>query len=287
MNLDPELQLFQHFTMPDFADVGGVRKWLVEFAASAPPLDPALSEGLEIWDEATDAYSGGPGVKLRIYKPKIASPSPALVYFHGGSFLMGNLDTDHVSCLKYAREAACTVISVDYRLAPENRFPAGFEDGYAAWLWVHAHAEKYQIDPARIAVGGSSAGGCMAAAIAIAARDRLGPQPALQMLVYPALDDRMETASLNSGAPVCGLPRSVVGHMWRHYLGNDGVATSPYAAPARVTDISGLAAAYIETCELDPLRDEVIDYAKRLLQGGVSVDFHICSPAPRTVSIAY
>ncbi len=151
---------------------------------------------------------------------------------------------------------------------------------YAALLWLANNAATLGIDAQRIAIAGSSAGGALAAAVAIMARDRKGPQPVLQMLIYPALDDSMTTTSINSGEQRYGVTRTIVGHMWRHYLGDAGVARSPYAAPARVTDLSGLAPAYIEAGELDPVRDEAIDYAIRLLRAGISTDLRVLAGAP-------
>jgi acetyl esterase/lipase len=285
MPLDPDLQMLEHLVLPDFHDPAVVREWARGLAAGAPPLDPALTRNIEISDQAIPGSQGALSIPIRIYRPALDGPAPVLVYFHGGSFLMGDLDTDHIACLKYAGEARCVVISVAYRLAPEHRFPAGVEDCYTALTWTAANAAALGVDARRIAIGGSSAGGTLAAALAIMTRDRQGPRPVLQMLIYPALDDRMLTPSINSSGPIHVVSRAVVGHMWRHYLGGAGVAASPYAAPARITDFTALAPAYIETCELDPLRDEVMAYAMRMLQGGISADVQVLAGAPHAFDL--
>jgi acetyl esterase len=277
MALNTELQLFEHFSLPDFADVAVVRKWMQDFASRTPPAEAA---DLAISDRTIPRPQDASPICIRVSRPPVPGPAPVLVYFHGGSFIMGDLDTDHASCVQYARHAGAVVVSVQYRLAPEHRFPAGVEDCYAALLWVADNPRELNIDPTRIAVGGSSAGGALAAAVAIMARDRNGPRLALQLLVYPALDDRLSTPSVNTSGRQYVVTKAVLSHMWHHYLGAPGVATSPYAAPARITHFSGLAPAYIETCELDPLRDEVIEYASRMLQAGISADLRVIAGAP-------
>jgi acetyl esterase/lipase len=167
------------------------------------------------------------------------------------------------------------VVSVDYRLAPEHPFPAAVDDCYAAFEWTVASADELGIDRARIGVGGGSAGGTLAAAIALMARDRSGPALAFQLLVYPAMDDRLDRApSCRSGLPV--VDRVACERVWNLYLGPEDQRgeVSPYAAPLRATDLTGLPPAYVMTAELDPLRDQGIEYASRLLAAGVSVELH-------------
>jgi acetyl esterase/lipase len=166
------------------------------------------------------------------------------------------------------------VVSVDYRLAPENPFPAGVEDCYCALVWVAAHARDLGIDVDRIAVGGASAGGALSAAVAQMARDRSGVPLALQLLIYPVIDDRMETASMRafSATPIWNSVSNA--QMWDHYLGAKRDYVSNYAAPGRSNDLSDLPPAYVMTAEFDPLRDEGISYAQRLMQAGVSTELH-------------
>ena len=219
---------------------------------------------------------GAPDVRVRLYLPKQRSTGlrPAFVNFHGGAFMLGDLETEHPRCLVMSAEAGAVSLGVDYRLAPENPFPAGLEDCYAALCWVAEHAAELGVDPGRIAVGGGSAGGNLAAAVCLLARDRGGPHIAFQMLFYPVLDDRCETPSMKAGRDfyVWSYENSLI--MWDYYLGKDRTSVSPYAAPARAADLSGLPSAYIMTAEHDPLRDEGIVYAMRLMEAGVSVELH-------------
>ncbi|MEV4002192.1 alpha/beta hydrolase [Actinomadura sp. NPDC049753] len=212
------------------------------------------------------------GVPVRVYRPR-ETPAPVLVYFHGGGFVTGGLENEHERCLEFAGQDGIAVVSVDYRLAPEHPFPAGFEDCYAATAWAHEHAGELGGDPGRVAVGGGSAGGALAAAVALRARDEEGPPLVFQMLLYPVLDDRMATPSMRTFTEPPLFNSGDVRHMWRHYLG--GRADVPaYAAPARAEDLSGLPRAYVLVPEHDPLRDEGLAYAHRLIVSGVSTELH-------------
>ncbi|MEU8798728.1 alpha/beta hydrolase [Spirillospora sp. NPDC048819] len=217
---------------------------------------------------------GAPPVPVRIYRPRDAPrPVPVLVYFHGGGFVTGGLENEHGRCVKFAAEDGIAVVSVGYRLAPEHPYPAGFEDCYAATAWAHEHAAGFGGDPARVAVGGGSAGGALAAAVALRARDEGGPPLVFQMLLYPVLDDRMDTPSMRAFTEPPLFNRTDVEHMWRHYLG--GRADVPaYAAPARAADLGGLPPAYVLVAEFDPLRDEDLAYAHRLIVSGVPTEVH-------------
>ena len=280
MGLDPELGIFAGFKLPDLADIDAVRRWERALKASAPAPDPALSEGLAVTDFTIPGPPGGPPLAVRLYRPGTGASLPVLVYFHGGSFVMGDLDTDHRACLRYARDAGCGVLSVDYRLAPENPFPAALEDGHAALDWVVREGAGRGLDPARLALGGSSAGATLAAGLALLARDRGEVAVTFQLLLHPALDNRLTSRSIGAPGQDYGVTRQVVRQMWEHYLGGDGLAPEAHADPARADDLGGLPPAYLETAELDPLRDEVLDYAGRLLAAGVSVDLRLFAGAP-------
>jgi acetyl esterase len=186
---------------------------------------------------------------------------------------VGNVDSEHASSAQTAR-AGAVVVSVEYRLAPEHPYPAGVEDCYAALRWLYDSRSELDIDAERIAVFGNSAGGGLAAAVALLARDRHGPPLCFQFLGIPELDDRLDTVSMRTfvDTPLWSRPKAV--ESWRQYLGTDGGEVSPYAAPARATDLSGLPPAFISTMEFDPLRDEGIIYGLRLLQAGVPVELH-------------
>jgi acetyl esterase/lipase len=201
---------------------------------------------------------------------------PGLLYIHGGGFILGDLDMFHASLLRLVDELGIVIVSVDYRLAPEHPFPAPVEDCYAALTWTAAKAAELGIDPERLGVGGESAGGGLAAAVALLARDRGGPALRFQYLGIPELDDRLETPSMQAyvDTPMWNRPNAV--YSWTSYLGAEpgGAEVSPYAAPARATDLAGLPPAFVTTCQFDPLRDEGIQYAQRLLQAGVTTELH-------------
>jgi acetyl esterase/lipase len=205
-----------------------------------------------------------------IHRPHLAQG--AIVWMHGGGFVMGDVDTEHPWAARLADGSGAVVTSVGYRLAPEHRFPAALDDVYAVLTWTAEHAAELGIDPGQIAVGGHSAGAALAAAVALRARDQQGPPIRFQLLNQPGLDDRQETWSARNFTDTPWLYRDKVTAMWRHYLG--AASASPYAAPARAADLSGLPPAYIATAELCPNRDEGIGYGLRLLQAGVPVEVH-------------
>jgi acetyl esterase len=265
MNIDPELEPFLPLFPPaDLSDPVTARKNLAAAAASVPAPDTA---GLEIEDCTVPA---DPDVAVRIYRPHQARG--AIIWLHGGGFVMGDLDSEHPWAARLADGSGAVVISVGYRRAPEHRFPAALDDAYAVLSWTAGHAADLGIDPERIAVGGHSAGAGLAAAVALRARDQDGPPIRFQLLNQPELDDRQETWSARHFTDTHWMNRDKIAATWRHYLGSG--PASPYAAPARAADLSGLPPAYIATAEVDPLRDEGIDYALRLLQAGVSVELH-------------
>ena len=263
--MDPELEAFiPLFPKADLSDPVKERKALAELAAAVPAPDTA---NLEIEDRLVPA---DPDVPVRIYRPHQAQG--AIVWLHGGGFVMGDLDTEHPWAARLADGAAAVVISVGYRLAPEHRFPAALDDAYAVLRWAADNAAELGLDPERIAVGGHSAGAGLAAAAALRARDQRGPRICFQLLNQPGLDDRQQTWSARNFTDTPWMNHDKVAQAWRHYLG--GTPATPYAAPARATDLSGLPPAYVATAELCPSRDEGIEYALRLLQAGVPVELH-------------
>ncbi|KAA6223975.1 alpha/beta hydrolase [Streptomyces albofaciens JCM 4342] len=263
--MDPELEAFLPLFPPaDLSDPVAVREELAALAAKLPPPD---TTGLVVEDRTVPA---DPDVPIRIYRPNAARG--ALVWMHGGGFVMGGLDTEHPWAARLASLSGAVVVSVGYRLAPENPFPAALDDAYAALAWTAGHAAELGVSPDRIAVGGHSAGAGLAAALALRARDRQGPAICYQLLNQPQLDDRQETWSQRNFTDTPWMNRSKITASWRHYLGS--APATPYAAPARATDLAGLPSAYIATAELCPNRDEDIAYGLRLLQAGVSVELH-------------
>jgi len=220
-------------------------------------------------------------VPVRVYRPRrapgdAAAPAPGIVFIHGGGFIIGSVETEHIGALLVAADAGAVVVSVDYRLAPEHPYPAALHDCYAALSWLHAEAGALGVDRDRVAVMGASAGGGLSAAVALLSRDLGGPALCFQMLQIPELDDRLETPSMQTfvDSPLWNRPLAV--QSWKAYLGDlHGSPDVPaLAAPARATDLGGLPPAYISTAEHDPLRDEGIVYALGLLHAGVSVELH-------------
>jgi acetyl esterase len=214
----------------------------------------------------------GPGGELpiRVYTPFSGGPLAALVFFHGGGFVTSSIATHDPLCRALANGAGCVVVSVDYRLAPEYRFPAAVEDCYAAAQWVSANAAALGIDPTRVAVGGDSAGGTLAAVVARWARDRAGPPLAFQLLIYPIADYLPDLPSRREHKYLISEPDLV--WVWGHYLNNATEGADPSVAPLRAADLRRLPRALVVTAEFDPLRDEGELYAARLREAGVPVD---------------
>ncbi|MBX8688633.1 alpha/beta hydrolase fold domain-containing protein [Mycobacterium sp. 20091114027_K0903767] len=210
-------------------------------------------------------------IAVRIYRGG-PSPSPAVVYCHSGAFVLGNLDTDQIQCVELARRARCTVISMDYRLAPEYPYPAAFDDAMVVLNWAATLAGELDIDAGRIAVAGNSAGGALAALLAQHAAAGSAPPVVFQALHQPALDDR-PTPSKAEFADTPGFDGPATVAMWRHYAGGRDVPEA--AVPARAAALTGVAPALITCSELDPLRDEALDYARRLLAEGIATELHL------------
>ena len=210
-------------------------------------------------------------IPIRIYTPVGTAPFPVLVYFHGGGWVIGNLDTHDGICRSLANRVGCLVVSVDYRLAPEHPFPAAPEDCYAATRWLAEHAGSLGGDKGRIAVGGDSAGGNLAAVGALMARDRGGPKLAFQLLVYPVTDADFETRSYRENAEGYFLTRADMVWFWNHYAPRQEDRRNPYAAPLRAASLRGLPPALVITAEFDPLCDDGNAYAARLREDGVPV----------------
>lgn len=227
----------------------------------------------------TDTKLPGPGgeIPVRIYRPQIAAPSPCIVYFHGGGFVIGSIETHDGLCRMIANAAQVVVISVEYRLAPEHKFPAAVEDAYAAVCEVVRQADQLGVDPNRVAVGGDSAGGNLAIVAALMARDRGGPPLAMQLLLYPVADANLETRSYREFALGYMLTREAMAWFWNHYLNDPEEGEQGYASPLRAGDLSKLPPALVITAEFDPLCDEGEAIARRLEQSGVPVTYK-CYP---------
>ena len=212
-------------------------------------------------------------IPVRIYTPEGRAPFPVLVYFHGGGWVIGNLETHDGVCRHLANAAGAVVVSVDYRLAPEHPFPASGEDAYAATRWVAANAAAMGGDARRIAVGGDSAGGNLAAVVSLMARDRGGPPLVFQLLVYPVTDaPSANAASYRENAEGYFLTAKMMHWFWNHYCGKNPDLSDPYLCPLRAKDLKRLPPALVVTAEFDPLRDEGEAYAARLREAGNQAD---------------
>jgi acetyl esterase len=230
--------------------------------------------GVEAIHDVRDVRIGGPAgsLPIRIYSPALEKPAPALVFYHGGGWVIGDLEShDHV-CRALANGAQCVVAAVDYRLAPEAKFPAAVDDCFAATQWVAEHSAELGIDPGRIAVGGDSAGGNLAAVVARLARDRGGPALIYQLLIYPVTDLRMGSASYVENAEGPLLTKAAMAWFIDHYARTGADRIDPLASPLLAPDLVGLPPAFVLTAECDPLRDEGEAYGQRLLEAGVPTE---------------
>jgi len=213
---------------------------------------------------------GGP-LPLRVYRPAADARLPVLVYFFGGGWMLGTIETSDAICRNLANAAHCTVVAVGYRLAPEHPFPAAVHDCFAAVRWIHAHGAEIGADPARLAVGGDSAGGNLAAAVTLLARDANGPTITAQLLVYPNTDHLSDTPSGRQNDDALFFNSRSVESYWSNYLARPADGADPLASPLRAAHHRGLPAALVITAEYDPTRDEAEEYADRLAKAGVPV----------------
>ena len=271
---DPELAAALELQpQASIEDLEAARALHAHFLASSEEEIEGI-ENLEISDRVVPAGAHGPDVKVRVYVPlAYERPLPGVLYIHSGGFVLGSIDGEHARAASLAASVGAVLVSVEHRLAPEHPYPAALDDCYAALSWMVANADQLGIASDRVAVAGSSSGACLAAAVALLARDRGGPHLCFQLLNAPVLDDRLETPSMTefTDTPVWDRPSAMLS--WRHYLGERDEVPY-YAAPARADDLSGLPPAYIATAQFDPLRDEGILYGLRLLQAGVAAEIH-------------
>jgi len=225
--------------------------------------------------EVRDRAAPGPGgdIPIRFYTPVGKGPFPVFVFFHGGGWVVGNLETADFWCRAVTNASGCVVASVNYRHAPEHRFPAAVEDAYASTKWIAENAASLNIDRNAIAVGGSSAGGNLAAAAVLIARDRGSPAIRCQVLNVPVMDHNFGSGSYERNAEGYGLTRAAMQWFWGHYLASPKDGAHPHASPLREPNLRGLPPAFVATAEYDPLIDEGAAYAKRLADAGVPVEY--------------
>jgi acetyl esterase len=239
---------------------------LAEIRAGGGTPEP-VHEVLELVMSVGDAE-----LPLRLYRPTGQSPQPALIYFFGGGWTLGQIDTCDGICRTLANAVGCVVIAAGYRLAPEHKFPVPVHDCYDAVSWIAGHAEELGVDPSRLAVGGDSAGGNLAAAVTLRARQQGGPRLAAQLLVYPNTCFGADTESIRQNDDPSMFNRRSVGWYWTHYLSSPADGSDPLASPLLAADHAGLPPALVITAEYDPLRDEAEQYAHRLAAAGVPTE---------------
>ncbi|MPY75045.1 MAG: alpha/beta hydrolase fold domain-containing protein [Alphaproteobacteria bacterium] len=276
--------------MPDSVAMHPEMQVLVDSKAGLPPAT-TLEEMRAGWNlysvrmrrphpedmtVADDKVAGkGGAIPIRIYRPAAAAAkAPCVLYFHGGGFMKGDLDSSDTTAWGLAQETGAVVVSVDYRLAPENPYPAAFDDCFSVLADVAGNAGRYGVDPARIAVSGDSAGGNLAAAVSLAARDRDGPAVAAQVLIYPCLTDDTKHESYRVHAVTPGLTAASMGSYWNWYLaGSAQPVGDPYALPLKARSLAGLPRALVHVAEIDPLYDDGRLYAERLKAAGVPTEY--------------
>ena len=271
-DLDPEarelLETMDDADVPDLHDLPPreAREFFSDWRGEPTDVpDPAT-----VTDRTVPGDDDGPAVPVRVYTPEGEGPFPVLVYLHGGGWVIGSLDTADGICRVLADEANCVVVSAGYRLAPEHPFPAGLEDAIAATEWVADHPEAVDGD-GRLAVGGDSAGGNLAAAVALHARETGGPAIDHQMLVYPVVDPAGDWPSYKENGEGYYLERADIDYFRRHYWRSDLELANPYACPLAACSHADLPSATVVTCGFDPLRDEGAAYARVLRDAGVDV----------------
>lgn len=279
--VNPELRkiLEVALIMPrlDLSDIPSLRDNPVQMPVMPLPQIPGI-EDIAVEDRTVPGPEGAPGVAVKIYTPPVKTGGlPALLWIHGGGYILGDAEQDEPLTRRLCLQGGCVVVSVDYRLAPENPFPAAIEDCYAALTWLASHVGELGIDGGKIGIGGASAGGGLAAGLALLARDRAEVDIRFQMLIYPMIDD-CNVVPAGEGYPDTFLwtrESNLIG--WRSYLGREPgeEGVSAYASACRASDLRGLPPTYIAVGELDLFMKESVEYARRLVEAGVALELHV------------
>jgi acetyl esterase len=268
MPLDPKAKAF----LDTFANMPALNELSVTDARAGLAAMAAMNPTVDDIATVENRMIPGPAgeIPVRIYRPASGSPLPVLTYFHGGGWVVGDLESHDNVCRALARRTPAVVVSVDYRLAPEHKFPAAAEDCYAATRWSAEHAAALGGDPTRLSIGGDSAGGNLSAVVALMARDRKGPALRHQLLVYPVTDARCDSPSYTENREGYFLTETMMKWFWNHYLPKPADGANPLASPMRAASLDGLPPALVITAEFDPLRDEGEAYGARLQEAGIA-----------------
>jgi acetyl esterase/lipase len=279
-SLDPELRapiagiIAEAVTLDDISAARVASAKMMEAVKAGAPT----AQGVTVEERGIPGPAGAPDVTVRIHRPaRRGGALPALLWIHGGGYVLGKAEYEDVGCGRFAAEADCVVAAVEYRLAPEDPFPAALEDCYAALTWMAGSAGELGVDPSRIAIGGASAGGGLAAGLALLARDRAEVDPVFQLLVYPMVDDRNVRPAGETLPDTLFWTRANNQVAWRCYLGREpaGADISYYASACRSADLEGLPPAYISVGDQDLFLEEDVAYARRLIEAGVSTELHV------------
>ena len=272
--LDPEL-VAAFTARPHGSDVIDVResRRLLRQVVALVSADLDAGDDVHVSDLQVPATGDRPAVPVRVFTPARRLSSAVLAWYHGGGFYAGHHEDEGLGGIPWVRETGCTIVSIGYRQPPEHPYPAAIDDGMAVLDWLVQKPAPLGFEPERLAVGGLSAGGCLAAATALKARDRGGPGLCFQLLLEPALDNHSNSPSMLQLQDNRAWRRATNIAAWTLYAGTGEVA--PYASPARASDLSRLPPAYIEVAAMDSLRDEAITYAQRLMAAGVTTELHV------------
>ena len=272
--LDPQFKVLTHFKLP-------LWKWPAAPLQTFMRTWPCLSDARVEVTTQRIPVSGGDEIRVFVMRPRgLKNNAPCFFYIHGGGFYFPSAPYHYTFAKEYAVRAGCVVVYPDYRLAPKHPYPAAAEDCRAAFVWMTEHAAQLGVDLTRIAVGGDSAGGDLAAVMTLMARDRGGAQPMFQLLIYPVTDRRMETPSAKQYRDTPGWNAALSEKMWAYYLPTLPAEHIEYASPMEAQSFAGLPAAYVEVAEFDSLRDEGLNYAAALEAAGVKVTRHKTKGTP-------
>ena len=280
--LDPELKgpitmLINQPQLMSFDNLPAARAASVKMIEAMKARMPEIP-GVDIIDKTIPGPEGAPDIAVRIYRPeKLKGTAPALLWIHGGGYMLGSIEQEDMSAKQFALAGECVVVATEYRLAPENPYPAPLEDCYAALKWLADHTKELKVDSKRIAIGGASAGGGLAAGLALLARDRGEVDIIFQLLVYPMINDCNIAPASEILPDTLFWTRDANKTGWKSYLGCEpgGEGISCYAAAMRATDLEGLPPAYIAVGDLDLFAQEDIEYAGKLMAAGVPTELHV------------